>query len=46
MLECLFDDKSHAHKLRSGLTAEVDDALGGIAVGKEVVDEDNLVVGG
>ena len=45
VLECFLDDESHALECGSCLLAEVDDALGSVAVGKEVVDEEHVVVG-
>ena len=39
VLESLLDDESHTLECGSSLLAEVDDALGGVAVGTEDVDE-------
>lgn len=33
--------KAHAHDLRTGLAAKVDDAAGGVTIGQKIVDKDN-----
>ena len=46
MLEAFLYDEGHAFDGGSGLAAEVYDAEAGIAVGQEVIDEENVVFGG
>lgn len=45
-LETFLDDESHACYGRTGLSCEVYHAHGGVAVGEEVIDEDDAVGGG
>ena len=44
MLECLLDDETHSLNLGTSLLAEIHHALGSITIGKEVVDEDDMII--
>ena len=46
MLEGFLYDETHADELAASLVARVDDTLGGIAIGEEVVNKQHLVFGG
>ena len=44
MLECLLDDEAHRLYLGTYLLTKIHHTLGGITIGEEVVDEDDMVL--
>ena len=43
VLEGFLDEEAHAHEFGTGLLHEVENTLGRVAVGQEVIDEEHLV---
>lgn len=46
MLESFFDNKAHADKVTAGLSAKINDPVGGISEGQEIINEQYFVFWG